>query len=72
MLGLENISCNFLFWLLPAVSTRDPIIGPRAVADNGRGLILRVITKNAFSYMLSNEILRFLSEIEIDITTGGH
>ena len=24
------------------------------------------------SYMLSNEILRFLSEIEIDITTGGH
>ena len=22
--------------------------------------------------MLSNEILRFLSEIEIDITTGGH
>ena len=24
------------------------------------------------SYMLSNEILRFVSEIEIDITTGGH
>ena len=23
-------------------------------------------------YMLSDEILRFLSEIEIDITTGGH
>ena len=27
---------------------------------------------NMISYMLSNEILRFLSEIEIDITTGGH
>ena len=24
------------------------------------------------SYMLSNEILRFLSEFEIDITIGGH
>ena len=28
--------------------------------------------KIEFSYMLSNEILRFLSEIEIAITTGGH
>ena len=28
--------------------------------------------KNNISYMLSNEMLRFLSEIEIDITTGGH
>ena len=26
----------------------------------------------SISYMLSNEILRFLSEIEIDSTTGGH
>ena len=24
------------------------------------------------SYMLANEILRFLSEMEIDIITGGH
>ena len=26
----------------------------------------------ADSYMFSNEILRFRSEIEIDISTGGH
>ena len=43
-------------WLLPAVSTRDPIIKPESVssikpesvssrADNGRGLILRAMTK---------------------------
>ena len=35
-------------WLSPAVSTRDPIIKPESVssrADNGRGLILRAMTK---------------------------
>ena len=35
-------------WLSPAVSTRDPIMKPESVssrADNGRGLILRAITK---------------------------
>ena len=31
-----------------------------------------VYSYNVISYMLSNGILRFLSEIEIDITTGGH
>ena len=31
------------FWISPEVSTRDPIISPRT--DNGRGLIMRVITK---------------------------
>ena len=34
--------------------------------------IAQVLFTLGFSYMLSNEILRFLSEIEIDITTGGH
>ena len=36
------------FWLSPAVSTRDPIIKPESVSsrtDNGRGLILRAMTK---------------------------
>ena len=36
------------FWLSPTVSTRDPIIKPESFslrADNGRGLILRVMTK---------------------------
>ena len=35
-------------WLSPAVQTRDPIIKPESVssrADNGRGLILRAMTK---------------------------
>ena len=35
-------------WLSPAVSTQDPIIKPESVssrADNGRGLILRAMTK---------------------------
>ena len=36
------------------------------------GAQLRTVGQKHLSYMLSNEILRFLSEIEIDITTGGH
>ena len=31
-----------------------------------------VYSYNMISYMLSNEIPRFHSEIEIDIITGGH
>ena len=43
---LEIITLGF--WLSPAVSTRDPIIKPESVSsrsDNGRGLILRAMTK---------------------------
>ena len=46
---LEIITLGF--WLSPAVSTRDPIIKPESVssrADNGRGLILRAMTKDPF------------------------
>ena len=35
-------------------------------------LSISIVVQKLFSYMLSNEILRFLNEIEIDITTGGH
>ena len=67
-LALKIFHAIFCFGYCPKYQPMTPL----AVADNGRGLMLRVITKNAFSYMLSNEMLRFLSEIEIDITTGGH
>ena len=33
------------FWLSPAVSIRDAIIGPKALARDGRGLILRAMAK---------------------------
>ena len=39
------------FLLSPTVSTPDPIIRPESFssrADNGRGLILRMTTKNLF------------------------
>ena len=39
---------TLVFWLSPAVSIRDPIIKPESVssrADNGRGLVLRAMTK---------------------------
>ena len=43
-------------------------------ADNFTGSKDRYKTDVSFlcQYMFSNGILRFLSEIEIDITTGGH
>ena len=44
--SLEIITSGL--WLSPAVSTRDPIIKPEGVssrAANGRGLILRAMTK---------------------------
>ena len=46
ILYLEIITLGL--WLSPAVSTRDPIIKPDGVissADNGRGLLLRAMTK---------------------------
>ena len=47
------------FLLSPEVSTRDPIISPRALAD-GRGLILRAITKTpCYSLFITYSISLF-------------
>ena len=50
------------FWLSPAVSTRDPIIRPESFssrADNGRGLILRAMTKTPCYNLFTTYLYRY-------------
>ena len=62
----ENLSVMVVRWKLKIPSLDMPNSYPRDGIFNPH---LKTIKD---TYMLSNEILRFLNEIEIDLTTGGH